>query len=249
MDIRRRFLSKKSSGGDVDIDTTYSIMYTNIAGNVLTPYSTTAFGANIISNTYSNGRGIITFDGPVTTIGEKAFYNCTTLESVTIPNSVTSIGYRAFKSCTSLLNVTIPDGVTSIGKEAFESCTLLLNVLIPNSVTSISDYAFRYCSGLTSVTIGNSVTSIGFQTFYDCSLLKSITIPESVTSISAAAFYGCRKLATVYCKPTTPPTGGSSMFDSNASGRKIYVPSASVNAYKTATRWSSYADYIYGYNF
>ncbi|MBQ2027136.1 MAG: leucine-rich repeat protein, partial [Alistipes sp.] len=95
-----------------------------------------------------------------------------------------------------------------------------------NSVTSIGNSAFCGCSSLTSVTIGNSVTSIGDYTFQNCASLKE-----------------------VYCKPTTPPTGGSDMFNSNASGRKIYVPTASVEAYKAARYWSDYASYIVGYDF
>ena len=102
-----------SGGGDVDIDTTYSIMYTSSDGNVVTPYKTDVFGANITSNTYVNGQGIITFDGPVTLIGSHAFYS-TSLKSVTIPDSVTSIGDSAFRSCTSLTSVSIGNSVTEI---------------------------------------------------------------------------------------------------------------------------------------
>lgn len=104
----------KESGGDVDIDTTYSIMYTSSDGNVVTPYSTTVFGANITNNVYVNGQGIITFDGPVTSIEYEAFYECASLKSITIPNSVTSIGYNAFENCTSLTSITIPNSVIEI---------------------------------------------------------------------------------------------------------------------------------------
>ena len=117
-----------SGGGDVDIDTTYSIMYTSSDGNVVTPYRTTVFDANITSNAYVNGQGIITFDGPVTSIGYEAFYYRSSLTSVNIPNSVTSIGERAFYYCTSLTSVTIPEGVTSIGREAFRYCSRLVSV-------------------------------------------------------------------------------------------------------------------------
>ncbi|MEE1004492.1 MAG: leucine-rich repeat domain-containing protein, partial [Bacteroidaceae bacterium] len=97
----------------------------------------------------------------VTSIGEYAFYYCSGLTSVNIPNSVTSIGEYAFYYCSGLTSVTIPNSVTSIGTSVFRGCSSLTSVTIPNSVTSIGESAFGGCSGLTSVTIPNSVTSIG----------------------------------------------------------------------------------------
>ena len=323
------------------------IWYTSSNGAVVTPYKTNVFGANIVSNTYENGKGIIKFDGDVTSIGSYAFNSCTSLTSITIPDSVTSIGSSAFRECTSLTSVTIPDSVTSIGngtfwkctsltsitipdsvtsignaafsyctslkafygklasadnrclivdgvlnsfapagltkytipdsvtsieKNAFYNCTSLTSVTIPDSVTSIENYTFEDCTSLTSVTIPDSVTSIGSYAFDGCTSLTSVTIPDSVTSIGRGAFYNCDSLTSVtignsvteigwgafyscnnlkdvYCKPTTPPAGGSDMFYNNASGRKIYVPTTSVEAYKSASYWSDYAPYIEGYNF
>ena len=101
----------------------------------------------------------------VTSIGSSAFYDCTGLTAITIPNSVTSIGEYAFYGCTGLTSITIPNSVTSIGERAFSDCTGLTSITIPNSVTSIGESAFFYCKGLTSVTIPNSVTSIGDNAF------------------------------------------------------------------------------------
>ena len=464
----------------------YSIFYTSTDGNIVTPFYTNVFGANIVSNTYENGKGIIKFDAPVTEIGTHAFIRCSSLTSVTIPDSVTEIGSYAFSDCSSLTSVTIPDSVTEIGhkafyeckgelvinsktlvekdyptsecptnsnsgwlygnlftkltiddnitkiglrsfrgcsslrsitipnsvttieNEAFRGCSSLTSVTIPesvtriggsafygcwnlrritipnsvtkiggsafyecsgelvinsktlvekdyttsdyptinsnsgwlygnlftkltigdnvtkignytfcrcsslgsvtigNGVTEIGSYAFYGCSSLTSVTIGNSVTKIGMDAFYNCSSLKSVhisdlsawckisffanplfyaenlylngnliteltipsditeirskaflgcssltsvTIPDSVTTIGGEAFRNCRGLTSVYCRRATPPTGGSSMFDNNASGRNIYVPRNSVSAYMSASYWSSYASYIVGYDF
>ena len=117
----------------------------------------------------------------VTSIGDEAFFNCTGLTSVTIPNSVTSIGTSAFKSCTGLTSVTIPNSVTTIGIGAFFGCRGLTTVTIPNSVTTIGDFAFCCCRGLTTVTIPNSVTEIGDNAFRDCDNLDSVIITNPNT--------------------------------------------------------------------
>ena len=228
----------------------YFMEYTSKDGYTITPHSSNAFDATIIRNEYTDGKGYIDFDAPITSIGWDAFYDCDSLTSVTIPDSVTSIGYGAFSSCHSLTSVTIGNGVTSIGDYAFYSCDSLTSVtIVGNGVTSIGSYAFRNCTSLTSVTIGNGVTSIGDYAFSGCTSLTSITIPDSVTSIGDCAFVDCYSLKEVYCKPTTPPTGDSSMFERNASGRKIYVPRNSVEAYISASGWKTYASDIVGYDF
>ena len=108
-----------------------------------------------------------------------------------IPDSVTSIGDYAFWDCTSLTSITIPDSVTSIGGWAFCGCSSLESINIPNSVTEIGNSAFHSCSSLKSINIPNSVTSIKDATFYDCTI-ASITIPTSVSTIGKKVFYGCK---------------------------------------------------------
>ena len=254
------------------------IWYTSSDSKVVTPNATDVFGANIVSNTYENGQGVITFDGDVTQIGNSAFQQCNSLTSITIPDSVTTIGDSAFVWCYSLTSIIIPDSVTSIGMQAFHQCESLASITIPNSVTSIGWGAFFGClsleafygkfasednrclivdgvltsfapAGLTEYTILDGVTSIERNTFGYCRKLTKITIPDSVTSIGYFTFSYCTSLKEVYCKPTIPPIGDSLMFNSNATGRKIYVPAASVEAYKAADYWKEYADYIEGYNF
>ena len=116
-------------------------------------------------------------------------------------NSVTSIGNTAFYECSSLTSITIPDGVKSIGKNTFYNCSKLTSITIPNSVISIEDSAFYNCSSLTSITIGNSVTSIGNGAFDSCSSLTSITIKttEDITnSVKTDAFVNCPITELIY---------------------------------------------------
>ena len=198
------------------------IIYTSSDGEVVTPYKIDAFGANIVSNTYENGKGVIKFDAPITSIGEDAFESCNRLTSLTIPNSVTSIGDWAFAYCTRLTSVTIPDSVTSIGGVAFYKCSRLTSVTIGNSVTSIGKYAFRDCSSLTSVTIPNSVTSIGHGAFRGCSSLTSVTIGNSVTSIGDWAFAYCSSLTSVTI-PDSVTSIGEYAFDSCSSLTSVTI--------------------------
>ena len=193
------------------------IWYTSTDDTVVEPYKAEVFGANIVSNIYEDGQGIILFNSPITSIGAAAFSGCTSLTSVIIPNSVTYIGNSAFYRCLNLSSVTIPDSVISIGNYAFEHCKLT-SITIPNSVTSIGDVAFFRCNSLTSVTIPDSVTKIGEGVFSSCdkleyfygkfasndnrclivgntlntyaagSTLVSYTIPEHITIIGGNAF-------------------------------------------------------------
>ena len=140
-----------------------------------------------------SGLTSVTIPNSVTEISDFGFYNCSGLTSVTIPNSVTSINNCTFKGCSGLTSVTIPNSVTIIRYEAFEGCTSLTSIDIPNSVTYIDEFAFFECRKLTYVNLGNSVKWIGDDAFWDCGL-TDITIPDSVTHIGQAAFGGCAGL-------------------------------------------------------
>ena len=127
----------------------------------------------------------------VTSIGDYAFVGCDSLTDIVIPDRVTRIGEFAFGGCESLTDIVLPEGVTSIGERAFDGCRSLTDIVLPDCVTSVGEYAFHYCFSLTGIVIPDSVTSIGSGAFYDCKSLKSLVIPNSVTSIGDGAFWGC----------------------------------------------------------
>ena len=208
------------------------------------PSGVTSIGSSMFSTCYSLTS--LTIPSGVTSIGNSAFSNCYFITSLTIPSGVTSIGTSAFSNCYSITSLTIPSGVTSISNNAFYFCYYLTSITIPSGVTSIGNYAFYYCYSLTSLTIPSSVTTIGTNVFYNCRALTSLTIPSGVTSIGDKAFYYCYAIEEYHFLRATPPTLGTSAFNGIVEGTKIYVPAASVDDYKTATNWSTYASYIEG---
>ena len=206
----------------------------------------------------------MTIPNSVTKIENGTFIGCSSLTSVSIPNSVTTIGGYAFNNCSSITSVYISDIAAwcNISFESYDAnplnngASLYLNnelvtdLLIPDNVTAIRQYAFYDCSSLTSVTIPDGITTIESSAFSGCSSLTSITIPNSVTTIGAYAFNRCSSLEFVYCKPIVPPSLESTyVFNNNASGRKIYVPTESIEEYKAAENWCEYADVIVAYDF
>ena len=193
----------------------------------------------------STGVLKITGTGAMTNYSSSSFApwysNRSYVKTVEISNSVTSIGWYAFIDCSKLTSVIIPNSVTSIGISAFRGCSGLTSITIPNSVTSIGGTAFSGCSGLTSVTIPNSVTSIGSWAFYNCSGLTSVTIGSGVKYIDNLAFASCSELADVYCYAENVPSTSSDAFkDSYVDYATLYVPEASVAAYKAKEPWSGF---------
>ena len=228
------------------------IWYTSTDREIVKPQTADGFGATILSNSYAKGKGIIFFDGKITSIGNEAFSYCSRLTSITIPDSVTSIGSFAFDSCSNLTSITIPDSVTSIGSAAFRYCSNLTSITIPDSVTSIGSAAFYGCSSITSITIGNSVTSIRGSAFYGCSSLATFygrysssdsrclimdgkliafassglteyIIPNGVTSIGDNAFRGCSSLTSITI-PDSVTAIGDSAFEDCSSLTSITMP-------------------------
>lgn len=131
---------------------------------------------------------------------------------------------------------------TAIAQYLFSNCTNLTSVTIPSNVTTIGQYVFSQ-SGITSVNIPDGVTRIESYTFNRCNSLLSINIPSGVTYIGDSSFYSCSGLTSITVNATTPPTlVGNNVFDYSIA--PIYVPAASVNAYKAASKWDEYASRI-----
>ena len=211
--------------------------------SVIIPDSVTGIGENAFGACYSLIS--VTIPDSVTSIGGYAFGCCESLISVTIPDSVTSIENELFSGCYLLTSLIIPNRVTSIGYEAFSGCYSLTSVIIPDSVTSIGENAFGGCHSLTSFTISDNVTSIENELFSSCESLTSLIIPDRVTSIGIGAFSSCYGMAEYHLKPTAPPAlSNTNAFNYIPSDCIIYVPQGSLNAYKTATNWATYASHM-----
>lgn len=134
---------------------------------------------------------------PVTVIGECAFYNCTGLTSIVIPDSVTTIQYKAFAYCSNLTNAVLGNGITEIGADAFSYCSNLTNITLGNNVQRIESNAFQGCTRFTEVTIPDSVTYIGGLAFAGCSTLTELTIGTGVTDMGDGAFSDCTDLTSI----------------------------------------------------
>ena len=173
---------------------------------------------------YNKAIKTVKIQNGVTSIGDYAFDNCTSLTSIEIPSEVTSIEDGAFAYCTSLTSIEIPSGVTSIRDYAFDNCTSLTSIEIPSGVTSIRDYAFDNCTSLTSIKIPSGVTSIRDHAFDNCTSLTSIEIPSGVTSIGNSAFKNCTSLASIEI-PSSVTSIGNEAFAYCTNLTSIEIPS------------------------
>ena len=170
-------------------------------------------------NIISNKDGKIVFDAPLTRIPYDAFEN------------------------SNLITVSLPDAMFYLGNNSFQLSTSLQEVRLGKYLTQMTWASFNECTALTSINIPEYVSRIEGMMFYQCRSLSSIVIPASVSRIDGQSFYGCSGLTSITSLASTPPTGGSGMFD-NTNDCPIYVPEEAVEAYKTATYWSNYEDRI-----
>jgi hypothetical protein len=199
----------------------------------------------------------MTVSKSVTTIGEAAFYECTSLEKIVVDSGNTVFDSR--DNCNAIIetasntlifgcmNTIIPNSVTAIGREAFYGCSSLTDISIPNSVTTIGFWAFRGCSSLEKITIPNSVATIGNYAFCDCSSLTNVTIGNSVTAIGDYALAYCNSL-----KNVTSLIPAENLFAIKENvfynvDRKtciLYVPKGARRVYESTSGWNYFINVI-----
>ena len=202
------------------------IWYTSTDGNIVTPNKTNVFGATIKSNIYENGKGVITFDGDITVIGEEAFKEKTKLSSIILPNIITDIKKSAFYGCTNLSG----------------------DLILPNAVVNIGELAYANCTGYTGLlSIGENVVSIGDNAFVSIKITGSGSMKKYTSYLL--------NFSKIHCKAKTPPTI-TAPYDSDyyisslyvmryagtfgyATNDKIYVPNEAITVYKNNNEWNS----------
>ena len=212
------------------------------------------------SNTYVDGKGILSFNvdltslqgyafagiritpnletislpASVATIGSFAFLGHSTLTSITIPEGVESIGQKAFNGCSSLTDIVIPESVTSIGGSAFSGCSSLVSIILPPNITSLDNWCFNNCNSLTSVTLPESLESLGTAVFEGCSALESIVLPEGLLTLGGQVFHNCFLLSSITI-PNSVQTIGNYAFWNNYALTSVTIPdsiqSISISAF------------------
>ena len=187
-------------------------------------------------------------DNLASTVGTYLFSYCYALRHVNVPNQIDTIGNYTYRYCVSMLTVSLPKSITSVGSNVFYNCYAMRRLLFPPSITTFGGNNNMYNSmALSDVVLPTSLTTIKQQTFYQCYSLTKLVIPALVTSIETKAFQNCYGMKEYHFKSTTPPTlDNVDAFSNIQSDCVIYVPSAKLNDYKTASNWSTYASQMVG---
>ena len=206
-----------------------------IDGNEETPIGTWRFD--------TTGEHTVQYEFEDNTVPDNFFGFIHEITEVEAGSDIVVVGANSFEECDSITSVTLGNSITSISGSAFAGCASLESIVIPSGVTAIYGSTFNGCASLSSVTIPSGVTRIDAAAFGSCAF-DSVVIPSGVTYIGEEACSYCLSLSGVTVLATSVPYLGQVAFQENATGRKIYVPSESVNAYKTNANWSEYASDI-----
>lgn len=208
---------------------------------------------NILSNTYTDGVGMIVcgsdvvelkyahfnsivnlktivLPNSITSISNYGFRGCTALEEVVLPEKLTKLSKELLRNCTSLKRVNIPEGVTIFEGNVFEGCTSLESIRLPESIADLGGYAFKDCTSLKDVNLPDGITYIGGSTFCNCTSLERIIIPKSVTIFESYAFAYCSALEYIEI-PDGVTKIGSCVFTDCSSLKEIYIPDSVVDLY------------------
>lgn len=196
---------------------------------------------------YQLGLKSITMPSSITAIGNYAFYYDYEITALVVPSSVTILPNYLLEHCYGFKRLAMPPSVTTINTYAMANAPAIESITIPYTVTSFGTYAFNYCTNIRHIFIPSGVTSLNVSNaFSQLRTLTSVTVPSSVTSIGSNVFAECRGLGAIHFKRTTPPTlGSTNAFTNVPSDCVFYVPYSAdhsvLNAYKTASNWSTYA--------
>ena len=177
----------------------------------------------------------------VVSVGGSAFYECVSLEQITLSKNIVSISTSIFINCRSLKRIVYPPNADAIS--GCNTCNSLEMAIMPIGISSIPSFVFSECETLKHANLGelSALTSIKNSAFSNCYILEDVTIPSGVTSIGNNAFEKCYAVTKYTLKPLTPPTLGASAFSGIDSNCIIEVPHGTLEAYQTASGWSSYA--------
>lgn len=240
------------------------ILYTTNDGQMIS-IDNEEFAATILTHTYADGQGIITFDSNLSKISEWAFSEAENLTTMVLPTGIKSIDYAAFSFCHSLTHVELPSDLEAIGDYLFYECMSMEELHIPHTVKSFGEFSFYQCSGtvtvscnledviaddgiytnelpfyssfFTTLIFDDQVTSIGDFSCMATESIQRLEIGKNVQRIGQQAFSGCNALVEIICHAVTPPALGNWAFNDYAT---IRVPDDSVMTYKNDPMWGQY---------
>lgn len=194
----------------------------------------------------SNLKSVSIPQETLTNIGRSAFGYCSNLRFAAIPSGVTRINDNTFQGCDSLRAVSLPVSVTELGGNIFSASASIASIVMPSTITSIGVSLFNSDNSLTKVRLPKSLVSLGDFAFNNCYSLSSITIPSSVTTLGTGMFNQCYGVAEYHVLPTSPPVMAGDSWNGIASDCVIYVPSESLSAYQSAQYWRAHASRMVG---
>ena len=195
-------------------------------------------------NTILFGSGSTVFDESITSIGDFAFSGNNLIVEINIPNTISSIGSRAFIECINLKKVSIPNSITTINDYTFRRCSNLEVIDWHDGITNIGKYCFNNCSSLNDIKLPESIEKISIGCFEGCVGLSKLSLPKKISGIEKLALYGCTGLQEITCEAIDPPLieAKNAIYNIDLS-IPVYVPAASIEAYKCADYWSEFTNF------